>query len=274
MSFPPSQWNGLEMVSSWFWRDREVECKSGRYAATLTLALVLAGNFALLWPRSMTLAVPLGDAPLRVEIRRILPLEPAVSVPELPKPEVRKLLHETFEPNRLTVPDPLKFPVVEEQKTEPPKLTAKTVKKMAKPQPKSQLQTPLPSATEMPPVPTTEEGVQAGVAGRTVGHTSGQADVTLDETGAIVTALLHTVDSRKEYPRQARRAGVEGKVVLRITLGVNGRITACALVESSGKKLLDAAAEKLGATLVGLDVPEARGKGMTVRIPVRYALKK
>ena len=275
------------MVSNRFWRDREAERKSGRYAATLTFVFVLAVNLALLWPRSVTLAVPLGNAPLRVEIRRMPPQEPQLAAPEPPKSEVRKLLHETPESDRLIVPEPPFPPVVETVKPEPPKVieppkpvvepVKKPVKKEVKPRPKPQPQMPLAPVAAAPSAPASGEAAADGVpgqAGQKVGHASGQAGVAADDNGAIVAALLHAVDARKEYPRQARRAGVEGKVVLRVTLGGNGRITVCALAESSGKKLLDAAAEKLGAALVGLDVPAARGKGMTVRIPVRYALKK
>ena len=272
MSSLPSLQNGSETVSSRFWLDREAERKSGNYAAMLTVALMLAVSIALLWPRSVTLAVPLGDMPLRVEIRRLLPPEPEAVTPEPPKPEVRKLLHEIPEPDRLTVPEP-QPPVVEEVKfeppkeVEPPKSVAKPIKKPVKPQPKT---LPAPVVTNTTSTAPAESTLPAGP----VGHASGQLNVKASNNGAIITALLHAVEARKEYPRQARLAGVEGKIVLRVVIGANGRITACTLAESSGKKLLDAAAEKLGAALVGLDIPAARGADMTVRVPVSYTLKR
>lgn len=43
-----------------------------------------------------------------------------------------------------------------------------------------------------------------------------------------------------DYPREALRAGISGTVHLRFTVGVKGRVTDCAVTQSSGSALLDA----------------------------------
>lgn len=45
--------------------------------------------------------------------------------------------------------------------------------------------------------------------------------------------------SRRDYPRAARRAGIGGRVVVRIDVGTNGRVANCSIVQSSGSADLD-----------------------------------
>lgn len=278
MSSLPSLWNGpKEPAPSRLWIDRESERKSGSYAAVLTFGLLLAVNAALLLPRPTGITVPLGDTPLTVEIRRLPPPPLPVAAPEPPAPETRKLLSKMLEPDRLIVPEPPAPPVVEAPKP-PPKAVdeSRPVKKLVKPKPKPKQQ------AEPPPAPVTAPASMNApadaspdvLAGSATGHASGQPDVKPDAKGEILAALLHAVEANKQYPRQARRAGVEGKTVLKVTIGANGRVMACVLAEASGKTLLDTATEKLGVALVGLEIPPARGQGISVLIPVRYALKR
>jgi protein TonB len=42
-----------------------------------------------------------------------------------------------------------------------------------------------------------------------------------------------------DYPKKALALGMEGKVRVRLAVGVNGRPTACEVVQSSGHKELD-----------------------------------
>jgi len=41
------------------------------------------------------------------------------------------------------------------------------------------------------------------------------------------------------YPSEAIRAGAQGRVVARLTVGVDGRVTACTVTTSSGNSALD-----------------------------------
>ncbi len=47
---------------------------------------------------------------------------------------------------------------------------------------------------------------------------------------------------KPQYPIEARRQGLEGKVVLRVTVSTDGRITSVTVVQSSGHSILDRAA--------------------------------
>ena len=42
-----------------------------------------------------------------------------------------------------------------------------------------------------------------------------------------------------DYPPEARRLGLEGRVVFRATIGVDGRAKNCEIVQSSGHDILD-----------------------------------
>lgn len=43
----------------------------------------------------------------------------------------------------------------------------------------------------------------------------------------------------RDYPAEARRQGWQGKVIADVTVGVDGRPTACKIVKSSGYAILD-----------------------------------
>jgi protein TonB len=51
-----------------------------------------------------------------------------------------------------------------------------------------------------------------------------------------------TKGTRPEYPLAARKQGLEGKVLLRVTVAPDGRTTSVTVVESSGHAILDRAA--------------------------------
>ena len=45
--------------------------------------------------------------------------------------------------------------------------------------------------------------------------------------------------SSDDYPEASRRAGEEGRTVVRVTIGTDGRVKQCAIIESSGFERLD-----------------------------------
>lgn len=59
------------------------------------------------------------------------------------------------------------------------------------------------------------------------------------ERAAVGITATHTVPP---YPPIARRLGAEGKVILRLTVGTDGRVTAAEIVTSAGREDLDQAA--------------------------------
>ncbi len=46
-------------------------------------------------------------------------------------------------------------------------------------------------------------------------------------------------DRDSEYPAEARRLGLEGRVVFRALIGTDGRAKSCEIVQSSGHMILD-----------------------------------
>lgn len=257
-------------IAGRFWRDSTAERRSGNYAAMVTLGLLLAVNAALLVPRSAGLAVSLGDTPLTAELRWLPPpAQPVMpeSAPEPQTPETRKLVSEARESARLTVPEPPAPPkIAEKPKPEP-------VKKAKRTTPEKRRKTP-PAKAEAAPAPQTVAVDTLTPVGKAFGHASGAPEVKPDNKGAVLAALLHRVEANKKYPRQARRAGVQGKTILKVTIGPDGRVKACTLVEACGKTLLDDATKDLGASLVGLEIPPAHGMSISVLVPVHYILKR
>lgn len=59
--------------------------------------------------------------------------------------------------------------------------------------------------------------------------------------GARARANLASYVTADDYPREAIRAGEEGTTGFRLTIGPDGRVTACTVEKSSGSALLDAA---------------------------------
>lgn len=95
-----------------------------------------------------------------------------------------------------------------------------------------------------------------------------------DDKSKALGTILNALNRHKRYPRQARRIGAEGTVQLLVTISADGKVSACSLGKGSGFGMLDAATERLGEKLIGLDVPSVRGgKGFQVLVPVRYSLK-
>lgn len=75
-------------------------------------------------------------------------------------------------------------------------------------------------------------GTGSGAAGTGGGNGSG---------AAIRTRRIQGNITSNDYPRDAERAGAQGMVVARLTIGTNGRVAECRLRASSGNASLDAA---------------------------------
>lgn len=262
------------MHASRYWSDWECGRKSGNYAAALTFGLVVALNAALLWPLAgKTIAVPKGDMPLAVEIRRVAPPRPVMELPSAPKDDTRKLLSEVATPESLVVPEPPEPPKPVQQQEKPKPVVPRQAK--PKPQKKTIRPAPAPVAAPAQPMPVQEAATEpAATAAGAMGHASGQEGVQADRKGEALAMLLHAVEKNKRYPRHARRTGQEGKVTLRVRINQSGKVAACSLAQPSGVSSLDEATEKLGEHLIGLDIPPARGLALEVLIPVHYALQR
>jgi protein TonB len=75
------------------------------------------------------------------------------------------------------------------------------------------------------------------------------------------------------YPESARKAGVEGKAIVEVTVGADGVMRRCSLVVSSGNAQLDEAA--LQAVHVSKFAPGTKDGNpveMKVRVPFQFKL--
>ena len=76
------------------------------------------------------------------------------------------------------------------------------------------------------------------------------------------------------YPLSARRAGIEGEVVLRVTVSADGEARAVEIARSSGSEALDEAARK---AIARWRFRPAQRAGIavdgTATIPVRFTLR-
>ncbi len=91
-----------------------------------------------------------------------------------------------------------------------------------------------------------------------------------DAAAAWRGALAAWLQAHKTYPDAARRAGIEGRAVVRFTMDRTGAVTAVALLQDSGSAELDDAAVALlrGARLP----PPPATDTITLTLPIRYSL--
>jgi protein TonB len=75
------------------------------------------------------------------------------------------------------------------------------------------------------------------------------------------------------YPEAARRLGIEGTVVLRITVDRDGYVQSASLARSSGSEMLDRAAQALlRAAHLPPFPPDMAGSVETLAVPIHYHL--
>ena len=176
-------------------------------------------------------------------------------------------------------------------KPKPPRKKAVTKRKTktVNPQPKRQR---VQVAAVAPPT-TTGEGSVAAVAGPTESDApsgpptpaveaptkpnvmANGTPSTFDRKGALkdyIRLLSSAVKKRYKYPRAARRAGLEGRVVVKLVLDDQGRVLQVDLVTSSGHEILDnAALEAARSVKVLPPAPSALEWGKkAIRVPFNF----
>lgn len=234
--------------------------------------VLLALSVCMMTPVMKPLSPP--KASPAVMLMRVVRPEPTPQPAVTPPDAMRKLLSPESE---VKVPEP---PVVEKPKVEPPREAreAQTVRKT----PPVKKKTPVARQPHKPARPAVEtaktDGPPAAVASTAASvvpapAVAGTQERPDDKSKALAT-VLEVLNRYKRYPKQARRIGAEGTAQLLVTISADGKVNACSLGKGSGSSVLDAATERLGEKLVGLDVPAARGgKGLRILVPVRYSLK-
>lgn len=89
---------------------------------------------------------------------------------------------------------------------------------------------------------------------------------------SLLQQLRRMVERAKYYPARARRTGITGKAVLRLTISCSGEITNVSVV-SAGHAVLASGAQKAGDRLTGRTVSPPPCRTLTVNIPIIYELR-
>ncbi len=102
--------------------------------------------------------------------------------------------------------------------------------------------------------------------------------ILLDQTSQranLFTPAKPVVTTRPPYPRQARERNWHGRVIVRLNIGINGKVDSASVEESSGHQLLDTSA--LQTAKHWMFQPAKNGSFpviSTVKIPIHFSLVK
>lgn len=118
----------------------------------------------------------------------------------------------------------------------------------------------------------TGEGLGTGSGtGNGIGSGEGDGIGSGTEKGYIdISGYLNRLDENKVYPPMAVKRGLTGTAIFNVTFSAQGDIIAVELIESSGEKILDKAAEKL--IYEGGQIINTTGETTVETIPIHYNL--
>ncbi|MCA9421733.1 MAG: energy transducer TonB [Nitrospira sp.] len=89
----------------------------------------------------------------------------------------------------------------------------------------------------------------------------------------LADSLGHRMGEVNRYPHDARRNGWEGKVVLRVTIGADGRLRDVIVQDSSGYEPLDQAAQEAVRQACPLPLQrQIHRPEVVIRLPVVYRM--
>lgn len=217
------------------------------------------------------------------QIQEIQPEETPEVIPEpLPQPvieEPKKLL--TDESEFKVEPEKVieeKLPESEAEPVPPPPVPVEQPKpkkaELEKPKPKPAEK---PNPVKKPKEPKAEKKTPAPqkASESTEGKASSAGHAAESEQAAkkksITAMLVSLVEKHKRYPKAARRAGMEGVVLVEFSVDPSGKVTSASVIKKSGKGPLDSASLDLSNRIIGtaFNVPNA---GMKIQVPIRYSL--
>ncbi|MEZ5453525.1 MAG: energy transducer TonB [Thiothrix sp.] len=191
------------------------------------------------------------------------PAPPPVVEPEPPRPEPKPV----EKPKPKPEPKPVKKPKVEKKPVEKPQAAPKAEPQPPKPQPVSR-----PPPQPAPAVPAVPRPVAPPAPKATP---PAQAADNKAAEAAYKARLQNLIASRKQYPRMAEKAEVEGSVVVAFTVKPNGTITGARVSKSSGNNWLDkAAVQAVNAASGALPFPpEIRKPQWAFSLTVNFRLE-
>ncbi|MEY3200684.1 MAG: hypothetical protein RIR70_234 [Pseudomonadota bacterium] len=226
-----------------------------RQSAPWAVSLLIHAVALLLTMRALPAATP-GKPPIEVALaappRIVIPQPAALAAP--PALSAR-------EPGRAAVPV---------NKPSTPVITAPA---------------PLPSAPSVAPAPAGPQPTEASSvspaapfaaapAASTPAPVATPADAPPIDRAWLSKTLARLMNERKQYPRMARRLGMEGVVMIEAVIDEEGKLVSAQIQKGSGHELLDRNALALLASVTPVKLPQPRMGGISkVVIPVRYALE-
>lgn len=186
------------------------------------------------------------------------PTPPPVAAPEPPKPEPKPV--EKPKPKPVEKPKPDKKPVEKPKPQPEPKPEPRQAAASPQPEPRPVVQ-PAPAARPVAPAPAVAPPAQA---------TDNKA-----AEAAYKARLQNLIATRKQYPRMAEKAEVEGSVVVSFTVLPSGAISGAHVVKSAGNDWLDkAAVQAVNAASGALPFPpEIRKPQWTFSVTVNFRLE-
>lgn len=252
-----------------------------RRATLISRSFVLAVALAILAAMLLTVVQKAIAVP---ELKHgILRDEATVQIEMLPPPApVREpLVEHLAEKSDFEVdarPEPPKVePPQEPPKVEPPKPELKPEPKPKPPEKRKVVKKPAPVKKD---VPVAREEVKestgsaapaAASGGATPAPVAGTASGNSAEARSRALAeIIAVIDAHKRYPRRARQTGAEGDVVLAVSIDASGTVTNVVLKTPNASVLLNRAAIKAAAPLIGRKLPLTAP--LTVEVPVRFTI--
>lgn len=207
----------------------------------------------------------IDNSDVKIEARPEPVIEPRPGpMPEVkpdPKPEPK------LEPKPEPKPEPP--PPIEKPKAKPVPKHKPAAKAAAKPKPVVESKAPpLEPQTPAPEIRgQAEEGASGGTGGDGMHHAANSNAL----RQSALAIIVDTIDANKSYPRRARQNGIEGTVVLRVTIGSDGRILTVDVRKKHASVLLNRAALKAADKLIGMRL-EGIGP-LEVDVPVVFDLQ-
>lgn len=216
------------------------------------------------------------------QIQEIQPEETPEVLPEpLPQPvieEPKKLLTDEsefkVEPEKVveeklpeSEAEPVPPPPVPVEQPKPKKVEPEKPKPKAAEKPRPVKKVKEPRVEKKDPAPQKASESTEGKAA-SVGHAAAEQAV---KKKSITAMLVSLVEKHKRYPKAARRAGMEGVVLVEFSVDPSGKVTGASVIKKSGKGPLDSASQDLSDRIIGtaFNVPNA---GMKIQVPIRYSL--
>lgn len=224
-------------------------------------ALLLHGAVFLFWPQAKER--PLLPAAEKLSLRMAVPQvrQPAREREEKPLPPAPEKRPRPEEPGKKEEPrspaHPLAQPAVDR--------AAPEAAPAAEPGPHTQASAP--GRADGPEEKRENTAVAPAAATAPAGPAAPPLPV------ATAARPLYASNPPPDYPRQARRLGQQGTVLLEALVSATGRVEELEIAESSGVKSLDAAALKaVREWRFEAGRENGRAKAMRVRVPVRFEL--